>query len=130
MMRVRCEGIYAALFEFNLARWSGNEQMASFLTAIGLGGVMAMNILLIIGIAVDFVGPLTFIPRGVLEVFSVSPIALSYWAFIPQNRYADVVQRFRRRSASEQRRARIVAWSYVLLSLLAPFLTVVGFPKH
>jgi len=129
-MRVACEDIYTALFEFNLARWSGNESMASFLTAIGLGGVMIMNVLFIIGIAVILYGPLTFIPYGVLEVIGVSPVAINYAAFVRHSRYVEVVRRFRQRSASDQRRAKVLAWTYVALSMIAAPLVILGFPKH
>lgn len=118
-MRAACEGFFGALFEWNLARWSGNEDMASFLTAIGLGLAISMNFLALVGIAVLLFGPLTVIPRGVLGTIGVAPIAISYLVFVPRNRYVDVVRRFKRRTAAEQRSAKIVAWTYIAITVVA-----------
>jgi hypothetical protein len=100
------------------------------MTAVGLGGVMIMNVLVIVGIHHILFGPITFVPLGVLQVVGVSPVVITHIAFVRHNRYVDVVRRFRRRSASEQRRAKLFAWTYVALSVVAPFLVLLGFPKH
>jgi hypothetical protein len=38
------EHLYSALYEWNLKRWSGDDYMASFMTAAGLAGAVGMNI--------------------------------------------------------------------------------------
>jgi hypothetical protein len=129
-MRAACEGVFGALFEWNLARWSGNEDMASFLTSIGLGLAISMNFLAMVGIAVLLVGPLTGIPRGLLGTIGVAPIAISYLVFVPRDRYVDVVRRFKRRTASEQRSAKIVAWTYIGISVVAHIVIAVAMYKR
>jgi hypothetical protein len=89
-----------------------------------------MNGLAIVGVAVDIFGPLTAIPHGVLGMVGVSPIAISYFTFVRGNRYVDVVRRFRERPASARHRTKIVAWTYLAVSVIAPFLTILGFPKR
>lgn len=125
-----CKNVYAALFEWNLARWSGNEDMASFLTAIGLGLAISMNFLAILGIAVLWFGPITIFPRAVLGALGVSPLAITYVAFIPRDRYVDVVRRFRRRTTAEQQRAKIAAWTYLGVTLLAHILVLIAMYKR
>ena len=128
-MRATYEGVFATLFEWNLARWSGNVDMASFVTAIGLGALHSMNFMALVGIVVLFHGPLTNIPHGVLGAIGVSPLAITYNAFVRRNRYVEVVRRFKRRSTSKQRRTKILTWTYFVVSLAAPLLVALAFPK-
>lgn len=123
-MRTAYEGMFAALFEWNLARWSGNEDMASSLTALGLGYVVSMNGMAILGIVSIVRGPLSAFSPAVLGILGVSPLAVSYLAFVRRKRYLGVVDRFRRRPADEQRRITIGAWTYVGSSLVVELLVL------
>ena len=129
-MRTVCEGVYAALFNWNLALWSGDERVASQATAAGLGGLMAMNLLVVLGVLVVLFGPITAVPHSVVGLIGLSPLAVSYNAFIRRNRYVNVVRRFNGRSASEQRRIIVVAWTYVALSLVGPFVVLLVMSKR
>ena len=129
-MRTAYEGMFAALFEWNLARWSGNEDMASSLTALGLGYVVSMNGMAMLGIVSIIGGPLPELPPGVLGILGVSPLAVSYLALVRRKRYRGVVDHFRRRPAEEQRRVTIRTWTYVGLSLVLELLVLLARHLH
>ena len=129
-MRLLGEGIYAAIYEFTLGRWRENEEMASFMAAVGLGGAMIFNVMLVILSAITFLGPLVFVPKRVLEVLTISPMVIPFVLFVRHNRYVEVVRRFRRRSLAQQHRAKLVAWTYVVLSLAAPLLVGLGLARR
>jgi hypothetical protein len=123
---VAYECIFAALFEWNLARWSGDKKMASSLTAFGLGLLITMNYLAILGWIALRYGPITAVPHVVLGMLSVAPMAINYAAFLRQNRYVEVVHRFNRRTNAVQRRSRIAAATYVALTFLVHLVLIVA----
>lgn len=118
-MRAAYEGMFAALFEWNLARWSGNETMASFLTAVGLGLLLSMNGLATLGAVILAFGPLTSVPHALLSLLGASPIAITYMYFMYRDRWVEVVRRSEQRPASVRRRIRLATSTYVALTFLA-----------
>jgi len=129
-MRAAYECIFAALFEWNLARWSGNKDAASSLTSFGLGLLLSMNFMAILGWIVLRSGPITAVPHEALGVLGVSTMAINYVVFLRQKRYVEVVRRFKGRAATVQRRSRVVAGTYVALTFLAHIVLIVALFKR
>jgi hypothetical protein len=119
------ESLYSALYEWNLRRWDGDSYMASFMTAAGLAGALTMNLALMLGLFVAKYGALTIPPFDRTWVFFSIPVAfllLNYTAFLRDDRYVEIVRRFRAKPNIERRRVAIGAWTYVLASYGLPVL--------
>lgn len=118
------EEVYSALYEWNMRRWHGDDYMASWMTACGLAGAVCMNLVLAGGIAVALHGPLP--PWPALALGAVIFLG-NYAAFIWNDRYQEVVERFQRRPAQVQRRITVLGWVYIVVSFMLPmvlFLTM------
>jgi hypothetical protein len=108
--------IYAALYGWNLERWHGDDYMASFLTACALSGAVGMNGVLGIGLYVAVYGPLEPVPVIGDSIFLIGGgalLLLHYLAFVRQERYKDLLQRFRTKAHAEQQRVKTLAWTYL-----------------
>jgi len=115
------KNIFAALFEWNVRRWHGDDDMAAWMTAIGLGGALVLNAILVFIMPVVIVyGPLQQVPDAILFIIPVTFLALSYNMFLRRNRYVEIVGRFRGLPDSKRRRFPIVAWAYLTASLGLP----------
>jgi hypothetical protein len=112
--------IYAALYEWNLKQWSGDDYVASFLTAAGLAGAVGMNIVLAIMVIRIAAGPLPPAPKWLFFLIPITLIMLHYNAFVRHDRYASMVRRFRTRPDAERRRVAAIAWTYVVASFGLP----------
>src|SRR4051812_38939438 len=115
-MRAAYECIFAALYEWNLAMWSGGKEMASSLTALGLGLLVTMNFAAIIGWIVLRSGPITAVPHELFGLLGITPLPINYAIFLRRNRYVEVVRRFQRRPTAVQRRSRVAAGTYVAVT--------------
>lgn len=113
------DSFYAALFEWNIRRWGGDEYMASFLTACGLGGAMIFNVVVVSGAVAAWLGPQA-LALGVTYGLFLIIAGISYARFVRQNRYIQLAQDFRGRPRAEQKRLTKAAWVYVIPSYLAP----------
>jgi hypothetical protein len=115
--------IYSALYEWNLKRWSGDDYMASFMTAAGLTGALMMNTALAVGALVAAYGPNALAAfRSIwvsVTLFGILSL-VNYIAFLRHDQYKYVVQRFRAKPAAAQRRVKAVAWAYVIASYGLP----------
>lgn len=128
------EGVYAALYDFSLRRWHGDEAMASWFTACALYGAVSLGAVLVGTIVAVSLG----LPRPIvtaewigdaLAVAMLGGIGLAhYLAFIRNRRYRSVLQRFHSRSEREQRWLAVAAWAGLLLCYGGG--VVFGFTMH
>jgi hypothetical protein len=120
---------YAALYQSNVRRWGGDEDMASWMTACALAGAVCANLVLAVAITVAFQGPLPtrqarLLVAALVAAVFVAVSASNYVAFIRHDRYREVVLRFQHRPSVERRRIAVLSWTYVTASYLAPLLLV------
>lgn len=116
------KNVYSALYEWTLSRWHGDDYMASWMTAVGLAGALAMNTVLGIMLYVATRGPLSTVPRWSFYLIPLTYFLINYGVFVRHDRYAEVVRRFRARPSGERRRVTILAWAYVIASYGSPLL--------
>lgn len=126
-LRLLYELLYAAVFEFVVKKWNGDEEMASLATALSLGGALVSNALLAVILYGTFSGAPPELPRPILFMVPIALLSLNYFLFIREHRYLEIVQRFVGRPSNERRRFKIIAWSYVLASYSVPLLAAVFF---
>ena len=114
------EQIYAALYGPTLKRWTNDDYMASFMTAMGLAGAIAMNVALVIGAFANRFGPMPQLSRWLFFIIPGAIIVLNWYVFLREDRSAEVVRQFAKRSAADRHRIAVFAWTYVIASYVTP----------
>jgi hypothetical protein len=114
------DDLFAALYKSTLRRWNGDAETASFMTAVGLGGAILLNIGLGIGVIVAIRGPFAPAPKWMFYVPALALILLCQLAFVRHGRFRRLLARFEQRSDADQRRLQWGAWTYIVASYVLP----------
>jgi hypothetical protein len=124
------ETTYAALYEWTIKRWYGNEYIGSFAAATGFGIVMGMNVVTLVVVYRLVTGHSVPIPSSLVGAIVVLPLAINYRVFIWNDKYAEILHRFTQRRPKEKRRAKIGAWTYVFASFLIALIVAFFLPER
>ena len=121
MIQTAYEDTYAALYQFVLRRWHGDDDTASWMTALGLAGAVCMNVALAVGVLVARYGPVPYWAGRRLQapIVMMTILLVNYVAFIRGNRYQTLVQRFGSGERDRRVRITVLAWVYVIVSYVS-----------
>ena len=119
------QDLFAPLYQWNLARWSGDKEMASSLAAIGMAAGVIASFVAVSGTTCFFLFPNLVLPDFLIAAIIVMIFGGHWLMFLREGRYEELLDRFDRQSKEVQRRRRRLAWTFVFVSvLIIPLLMV------
>jgi hypothetical protein len=120
------EDIYAALYETNLRSWSGAELNAALATTFGLAIAIMMNCGFLLTVVTAMRGTVRW-PEDSVLVYGIpaSCLLVNCAAFLYRGRYRYVVARFRGEAAPYRRRMTVLAWMYIIFSVVSLFAVLI-----
>lgn len=113
--------IFAAIYGFALKRWDGDEVTASEVTTTALAGALLTHGVTIVIIATNIYGPGTIdVQWWVFGLLIVITFSAYYTMFLRHRRFRTFVRDFEGKPADAKRRITVIAWIYVIGSVLMP----------